>query len=188
MALDKRPDWNWNISRFSHNGGDSLKKLLSTLPCHYGDYTVRAGMNQRDQALLMIGWLEMMKQHRLEADDPLEALRKIFVFFLKELSRQLGIGCSERGIMVDCAGLLAQEYFSTSLDLIRRKERAMEERERLRDEEIKELSEIKESAIGRRLEALEREHEKQRREMEKLIQEKDNAIKAHKEKIKVRGC
>lgn len=48
VALMSKPQWNRNINRFTHtpvSKESNLKNMLKTLPCHYGDYTVKADMN-----------------------------------------------------------------------------------------------------------------------------------------------
>ncbi len=93
VALGSSERWDWNFSRMSHTEqAHSLKYLLTTLPNHYADFTMRAGMNEREQAIMMIGWLELMKEkleleYRVDLGKRLEAVRKVFLFLLRELSR-----------------------------------------------------------------------------------------------------
>lgn len=120
LALKSKEEWSWNFERMSHGQEETqqgLKQLLDTL--HYQDFTIRAGMNEREESLIFIGWLDSMKkkievEHKNNMERKLEGIRKVFLFLLKELSRQLGIACNERGLLIERTGIIAEEYFCGS--------------------------------------------------------------------------
>lgn len=191
LALKSKEEWSWNLERMSHGQEENeqgLKELLETL--HFQDFTIRAGMNAREESLLFIGWVESMKKKiELECKNDmkrrLESIRKVFLFLLKELSRQLGIACNERGLLIERTGIIAEEYFCGSEQALREKSEQIERGHQEKFEDMVEALRVKEQELNRRVSTMKSGWEIERAQIHAKLMEKDSEVSSLANKLQV---